>query len=1316
MRLQNLNLRRILRYLLRKFYLLLAIIVIAVAVVVQLGRNFSYLLSDYSDEIAAMISDQAKVQVSFASINARWDGLQPSMVAREIRIENNQGELLGEMAQAHMRLDLIASLMQLQLVWSHVALSGGSLTLEQAAEGHWSLRGVPADALSGTTADEESALLDILLAARRIRFSNTQLHFKFESGDIITLLSPSVLVENSGDFHRLLVNVDVEENKDALFFILESDGDPRESSSAIASYIQFRDFPLSTPADVITAQFVNDHLGQGDLKGTLNASIWLNKVEDSPLFSMAGNIALSDASLPVGEGQFHLQALSADLSGWMSGLRHWQLGASSLAVLAMGHQQKDMAVLATRSGAGTPLKFQLSQLNLGWLNQVIQGGGILSPGGRLEHLAQSLDARGTLRNIQLVIPPEQPELWQISAMTDQVELGSWNGAPGVTGISGYVTANARQGVVQLDSDQNFSLMFDNVYEDPMHFSRVQGQVSWLLRKDQNLIDVYSGKILAADGDETLQGQFHLNLPYQRKSGAIQLTISATAQNVAAVQYKKYLPQVVPGSLRDYLARGIGNNNAGIARQAQFIYRGVLNEHTPASHNVALKLDMANASFHYHDSWPEVHDIQGQILVDNTNVYAQIESARLYNSQVTGAQITLSDNPEDEGKLLRVRGAIDGIASDGLRVLRQTVLRQFVGSQMDSWFLHGDMQAAIDIDVPLKADAKGARHSVILDVDASSFDLDNLALSLDEFKGRIRYDDKTGIQTQNLQAQLFGHPLQLSLYSDRDDSGLLTVIDAQASATAEQLAHWSEQPGLLFIDGEIPVSVRVELNHGQTDSNLADQRQAAISVEADLTDAEVSLPAPLAKEKGDDGQVIVNYIIGSETTFADIHYLDKARAMLHLAQGGKGLISGVIALGAEPQLPVEKELRISGEIGQIDVPAWQDVLNRYHQYQQAVWSQKGLPENELTLPSISSDLLIRRQPLGPVALTDVRLQARQLENGWDFLIHNSALSGELFWPTLAAEPLRVAISRLDIPAELLEKKDSNTSWRISGTENWPSADITIDSLQLAGEDYGKWSFKLQPGRDLLTFSQITGEVRGIQVSGIEGDDASIVWHLGESPVTELTAELRVEDMLETLKAWGVTPSLEGEDASYTLNLLWPAAPTDVSLEKLSGTVSLNIGQGRYLRNDSGASDGLLKVLGLFNFDSLARRARLDFSDLYKSGLAFDSITGAVRFNEGLLTISDAFKLQSPSSRMELTGQVNLIEQTLDTRLVATLPMSGNLTVIAALAAGLPAAAGVFVISKLFEEQMNKVTSVRYSIVGDWDNPTTKFLGVADSSDE
>lgn len=386
--------------------------------------------------------------------------------------------------------------------------------------------------------------------------------------------------------------------------------------------------------------------------------------------------------------------------------------------------------------------------------------------------------------------------------------------------------------------------------------------------------------------------------------------------------------------------------------------------------------------------------------------------------------------------------------------------------------------------------------------------------------------------------MFDHPLQLSLYSDRDETGLMTVIEAQAAATAEQLAHWSEQPGLLFVEGEIPVSVRVELSHGQEDQNLPDQRLAAISITADLTGAQVRLPAPLAKEKNADGQVIINYIIGSQTTFADIHYQDKARAMLHLAQGGKELISGAVALGAEPQLPVERELHISGEIEQIDVPAWQEVMNRYRQYQQAVLTRKAMSAGDSGFPRLSADLLIRRQPIGPLALTDVQVQARELENGWDFLVHNSALSGELFWPTPATEPLRIAISKLDIPAELLEKKAPGSSWQVRGTENWPGAEVTIDSLQLAGEDYGKWSFRFQPEKDRLIFSQITGDVRGIQVSGIEGDEASMIWRLGENPATELRAELRVEDMLKTLKAWGVTPSLEGEDAKYTLNLLWP----------------------------------------------------------------------------------------------------------------------------------------------------------------------------------
>ena len=64
------------------------------------------------------------------------------------------------------------------------------------------------------------------------------------------------------------------------------------------------------------------------------------------------------------------------------------------------------------------------------------------------------------------------------------------------------------------------------------------------------------------------------------------------------------------------------------------------------------------------------------------------------------------------------------------------------------------------------------------------------------------------------------------------------------------------------------------------------------------------------------------------------------------------------------------------------------------------------------------------------------------------------------------------------------------------------------------------------------------------------------------------------------------------------------------------------------------------------------------------------------------------------------------------LVATLPVVSNLPWIAALAGGLPTAAGVYVASKIFQEQVDRLSSAKYSVKGDWNNPELKFDRVFD----
>jgi uncharacterized protein YhdP len=76
-------------------------------------------------------------------------------------------------------------------------------------------------------------------------------------------------------------------------------------------------------------------------------------------------------------------------------------------------------------------------------------------------------------------------------------------------------------------------------------------------------------------------------------------------------------------------------------------------------------------------------------------------------------------------------------------------------------------------------------------------------------------------------------------------------------------------------------------------------------------------------------------------------------------------------------------------------------------------------------------------------------------------------------------------------------------------------------------------------------------------------------------------------------------------------------------------------------------------------------------------------------------------------MQMAGTIDLRRERLNTRLIAALPVAGNVTFYAALATGLPAAAGIYLVSKLFKKQVDQATSVSYTIKGSWDNPKMRF---------
>jgi hypothetical protein len=118
-------------------------------------------------------------------------------------------------------------------------------------------------------------------------------------------------------------------------------------------------------------------------------------------------------------------------------------------------------------------------------------------------------------------------------------------------------------------------------------------------------------------------------------------------------------------------------------------------------------------------------------------------------------------------------------------------------------------------------------------------------------------------------------------------------------------------------------------------------------------------------------------------------------------------------------------------------------------------------------------------------------------------------------------------------------------------------------------------------------------------------------------------------------------------------------------------------------------------------------------MFKSGIAFHSVDGEIFLHNGSIEVAD-LEVEGSTSGFQFSGVADVTSETLEGNLVVTLPVANNLPWIVALTAGFPVAAGVFVVSKLFQKQVNRFSSGVYRVSGPWDDPQVKFDRIFDDS--
>jgi uncharacterized protein YhdP len=358
-----------------------------------------------------------------------------------------------------------------------------------------------------------------------------------------------------------------------------------------------------------------------------------------------------------------------------------------------------------------------------------------------------------------------------------------------------------------------------------------------------------------------------------------------------------------------------------------------------------------------------------------------------------------------------------------------------------------------------------------------------------------------------------------------------------------------------------------------------------------------------------------------------------------------------------------------------------------------------------------DIALNELFLGDRQLTDITVSARQSDSEWLITTDSEWASGSVIWPRddrpVNVDLERLTLHRSDNEADEGQEPEQAQAFRDLDIGNWPDVDVRIAALNMDGENAGSWSFQLRPEATQLLVQDIVGTLKSLTLTG------ELAWSIAAGrEITRFTGDINGKSLADLDTLVGAEIPFRSKNTAVKLDVDWPGRPDQFDVSGLSGSVSVRFDDGVILEGNNTAQ--LFRVFNLLNADTLWRRLKLDFSDLYEAGVAFDAISGKASMINGLLTLDPELQVVGPSGAFKLTGTSNMIEETLDMRMVVVLPLTQNLPLAALLmGAGAPIGGALFVLDKVLGDPLSKLTSATYSVSGSWDEPDVRLRRVFDT---
>ncbi|KKO48108.1 hypothetical protein VT06_13455 [Arsukibacterium sp. MJ3] len=1246
---------RVCFYCLHKIWLLLAVGLVLIATLVSLLRLALPYADHYKTHIEQLISTQLGTEVQIGQISADWQKLGPAMVLNHVQLGDPQQNTPLTISQTRVSFDFWQSLRSLQLRAEHFELSGLRYTVASSAL----LKGPPSEQPAGAPVIDA---LEQLLFRQLNHFTllNSELVLTAADSNDIVISVQKLDWRNDGEHHQGIGELAVAGvTANTLSFIIDLYG-PTLAKTNGQIYLDSREL------DILPwfGQWLPEtkRLAQADI----SFQAW-GRVEQGELQRF--QIELAENSLNwQRQGVTHQLKLGPGQLLWQPKQHGWALYSGALALSDGNALWPDLTLQLHRLGQQQGWHGQVQQLTLDALAPLS-----LLLGDELPQFARlsATELQGELNQAQWQYRANND--WQLQGKLSGLSTTAVADLPGVSHLAGQFWANSAAAGLTLSGQQG-ELLWDSMFSAPIAYQQLQLEV---LARQSSLgywqIQLPLLQLQAADFN--LNGSMQWSMQHTPELSLFAELTAASTRDIRHYLPLKYLPEQV----RDYLSNAI--DDATIP-QARVLWQGPPEQFPFRAAEGVFQVDanVTDATFQFNADWPALQQLNSQLWFENAAMHISADEATIAGLTLQGnVTADITDLFDAEFLSIQINSAAELNQLNPL--LNASPLADSLGNTLQQLGPSGPATLDIGLKIGLRQPIVSSRGAVTLN--NVNLDLTAPKMAIRQLSGVVQFNDNH-LDAKELNFNWRGVAATADISGQQQDNHYLFKLNANASNGSDVIAQalWPAAQTLVSgnLNWQLALALQLQPENISYSANLS----------ADLTTTELHLPAPYAKPASVASQLHITVNGDNQQGLLALNYADKLYFTAELDHTKAQVKRANLSLGQENAGLNGAHFTIDVDIAQAELLPWQQLLSE-QLLTQSTSDNRVMPP----LTKIRGRIA-QLQLFGGAALTNTVFELEPSADSWLLTLNGTEIASRwTFYHNWQQQGLLAEIDYLRLPITSFPV-DSEQPVELlplqAGWQSLPPVTVKCQDCTIGHYQFGQVTMSAQGQGDRWQLNEFISRYKQNELI-LKGS-----WFPDQQAgVTALSGNFKSANLGALLNELELTTGISGSRADINFTFNWPAAPQQFTLAKLNGQIDFSLGEGALTEvSDQGA-----RLFSIFSLDSLVRKLRLDFRDIFSKGFFYNKMSGQLAMQQGVVQTSNT-SIDGVPGNLAIQGYADVVSKKLDYQMSFSPKVTSSLPVIIAWMVNPATGLAALALDEVFQSA-EVISRINFTVTGSFEQP-------------